>query len=155
MGESHLDLIARIHAGFDAQVRLAGSLDGRTVLVRGTSPAERSGLIDDLATCGARTVVSAHEAEALIAGTAATAEDVREAAALRLTILRSTDVTLIAATRRRLAERSDQAYRDAADRALADARRLVAQRERRAITTAVEQVGGGGMRTRGPADGSA
>ena len=55
----------------------------------------------------------------------------REAAALRLAILRTADVALIADTRRRIDRQREVAYREAVGRALADARRLVAQRDRR------------------------
>ena len=151
MADSHLDLIARIHAGFDAQTRLAASLHGRTVAVRGATAAERAALDEDLARCGATEVALLADAEALVAGSEATEDDAAEAATRRIAILRSADVALIAETRRRIARRSDRAYSEAVDRALADARRLVAQRDRRvAAATSTEPVApGGGMRTRG------
>ena len=151
MADSHLDLIARIHAGFDAQTRLAASLHGRTVAVRGATAAERAALDEDLARCGATEVARLDDAEALVAGSEATEDDAVEAATRRIAILRSADVALIAETRRRIARRSDRAYSEAVDRALADARRLVAQRDRRvAAATSTEPVApGGGMRTRG------
>jgi len=151
VADSHLDLIARIHAGFDAQTRLAASLHGRTVAVRGATAAERAALDEDLARCGATEVARLDDAEALVAGSEATEDDAVEAATRRIAILRSADVALIAETRRRIARRSDRAYSEAVDRALADARRLVAQRDRRvAAATSTEPVApGGGMRTRG------
>ena len=151
MADSHLDLIARIHAGFDAQTRLAASLHGRTVAVRGATALERAELDEDLARCGATEVALLADAEALVAGSEATEDDAAEAATRRIAILRSADVALIAETRRRIARRSDRAYSEAVDRALADARRLVAQRDRRvAAATSTEPVApGGGMRTRG------
>jgi len=151
VADSHLDLIARIHAGFDAQTRLAASLHGRTVAVRGATAAERAALDEDLARCGATEVALLADAEALVAGSEATEDDAVEAATRRIAILRSADVALIAETRRRIARRSDRAYSEAVDRALADARRLVAQRDRRvAAATSTEPVApGGGMRTRG------
>jgi hypothetical protein len=151
VADSHLDLIARIHAGFDAQTRLAASLHGRTVAVRGATAAERAALDEDLARCGATEVAGLDDAEALVAGSEATEDDAVEAVTRRIAILRSADVALIAETRRRIARRSDRAYGEAVDRALADARRLVAQRERRvAAAISTEPVApGGGMRTRG------
>jgi hypothetical protein len=151
VADSHLDLIARIHAGFDAQTRLAASLHGRTVAVRGATAAERAALDEDLARCGATEVALLDDAEALVAGSEATEDDAVEAATRRIAILRTADVALIAETRRRIARRSDRAYSEAVDRALADARRLVAQRDRRvAAATSTEPVApGGGMRTRG------
>jgi len=151
VADSHLDLIARIHAGFDAQTRLAASLHGRTVAVRGATAAERAALDEDLARCGATEVARLDDAEALVAGSEATEDDAVEAATRRIAILRSADVALIAETRRRIARRSDRAYSEAVDRALTDARRLVAQRDRRvAAATSTEPVApGGGMRTRG------
>ena len=52
---------------------------------------------------------------------------------------------------RRIERRSERAYEEAVDRALADARRLVAQRDRRVATAvAADPAGpGGGMRIRG------
>ena len=151
MADSHLDLIARIHAGFDAQTRLAASLHGRTVAVRGVTDAERAAVDHDLARCGATEVADLDDAQALVAGSATTESDALEAVALRIAILRTTDVALIADTRRRVARRSELAYAEAVDRALADARRLVAQRDRRvaAAVTAEPDGPSGGMRFRG------
>jgi hypothetical protein len=156
MAESHLDLIARIHAGFDAQERLARSLDGRTVVVRGVAQPELDAMEPDLVRCGATVVARMIDAEALVAGTEVTRSDVHEAAEQRLTILRATDVTVIADTRRRLDKRAEVAYRVAVGRALADARRLVAQRERRVAAGVVETAGPGrGMHIRAASDGFA
>ena len=156
MAESHLDLIARIHAGFDAQERLARSLDGRTVAVRGVPPDELDATRSDLARCGATTVDAMDAAEALVAGVEVTRSEVHEAAERRLAILRSADVTVIAGTRRRLEQRTELAYREAVDRALADARRLVAQRDRRVAAGVVDEPGPGrGMHIRAASDGSA
>src|SRR5258706_3959437 len=110
MAEGHLDLIARIHAGFDAHERLARSLDGRPVAVRGATPAERDTMEPDLATCGATVVDAMADAEALVAGTEVTRADVREATDCRRAILRVADVRLIATTRRRLERRTELAY---------------------------------------------
>jgi len=156
MAESHLDLIARIHAGFDAQERLAHSLDGRTVAVRGVPHDELDATRSDLARCGATAVDAMAAAEALVAGTEVTRSEVHEAAELRLAILRSADVKVIAGTRRRLEQRTELAYREAVGRALADARRLVAQRDRRVAAGTVEETGPGrGMHIRAASDGSA
>ena len=156
MSEGHLDLIARIHAGFDAQERLARSLDGRAVAVRGASPTELGTIEPDLARCGATVVAEIVDAEALVAGTGITRTEVREAADRRLAILRTTDVTLIATTRRRLDRQRELAYRESVGRALADARRLVAQRDRRVATGVTERVGQGrGLHIRAGSDGSA
>ncbi len=155
MAEGHLDLIARIHAGFDAQERLAHSLDGRTVAVRGATPGELGTMEPDLVRCGATVVEEMVDAEALVAGTAVTRTEVREAAERRLAILRATDVTVIADTRRRLERRTELAYREAVGRALADARRLVAQRDRRVAAGVVAQAGPGrGLHIRDGNDGS-
>ena len=149
MAEGHLDLIARIHAGFDAQERLARSLDGRTVAVRGVPDAELGTVQPDLARCGATVVDELADAEALVAGTEVTRTEVHEAAARRLAILRSADIAVIAGTRRRLDQRTEVAYREAVGRALADARRLVAQRDRRVAAGVVEPDGPGrGMHIR-------
>jgi hypothetical protein len=152
--DSHLDLIARIHAGFDAQTRLAASLTGRAVVVRGATPVELAALHDDLSRCGAHVVDELERAQALVAGAQATQEQALEAAALRIAILRTADVALIAETRRRIDRRTERAYEEAVDRALADARRLVAQRDRRVATavTAEPSWPGGGMRIRGGDD---
>ena len=151
---AHLDLIARIHAGFDAQTRLAASLDGRAVIVRGATAVELVALHDDLQRCGAHVVGQLERAQALIAGSAATQEQALEAVALRIAILRPADVALIADTRRRIERRSERAYEEAVDRALADARRLVAQRDRRVAAAATMDPAepGGGMRIRGGDD---
>lgn len=69
MAEGHLDLIARIHAGFDAQERLARSLYGRTIAVRGVPDTELDATWSDLARCGATAVDEMTAAEALVAGT--------------------------------------------------------------------------------------
>ena len=151
VADSHLDLIARIHAGFDAQARLAASLHGRTVAVRGATEVERAALDDDLARCGAIEVADASRAQALVAGSLATETDALEAVAERIAVLRTADVALIAETRRRIERRSERAYGEAVDRALADARRLVAQRDRRvaAAIHAEPAAPTGGMRIRG------
>jgi hypothetical protein len=151
VADTHLDLIARIHAGFDAQTRLAASLTGRAVVVRGATPVELVALHDDLQRCGAHVVGELDRAQALIAGSEATQEQALEAVALRIAILRPADIALIADTRRRIERRSERAYEEAVDRALADARRLVAQRDRRvaAAVTADPAGPGGGMRIRG------
>jgi hypothetical protein len=151
---AHLDLIARIHAGFDAQTRLAASLSGRAVVVRGATAVELVALHDDLQRCGAHVVAELEHAQALIAGSVATQEQALEAVALRIAILRPADVALIADTRRRIARRSERAYGEAVDRALADARRLVAERDRRVATafSADPAAPGGGMRIRGSDD---
>jgi hypothetical protein len=150
---AHLDLIARIHAGFDAQTRLAGSLSGRAVVVRGATAVELVALHDDLQRCGAHVVAELEHAQALIAGSAATQEQALEAVALRIAILRPADIALIADTRRRIARRSERAYGEAVDRALADARRLVAERDRRVATAVVaDPAAPGGMRIRGGDD---
>jgi hypothetical protein len=149
MAERHLDLIARIHAGFDAQERLARSLDSRTVAVRGVPDAQLATVHPDLVRCGATIVDDLADAEALVAGTEVTRTEVHEAAGLRLAILRSADIAVIAGTRRRLDQRTEVAYREAVGRALADARRLVAQRDRRAAAGVVEPDGPGrGMHIR-------
>jgi hypothetical protein len=156
MAEGHLDLIARIHAGFDAQERLARSLDGRTVAVRGVPGTELDATWSDLARCGATAVDDLVDAEALVAGTAVTRSEVHEAAERRLAILRSADVRVIADTRRRLEQRTELAYREAVGRALADARRLVAQRDRRVAAGIAEPAGPGrGMHIRAAGDSSA
>jgi hypothetical protein len=154
VADSHLDLIARIHAGFDAQTRLAASLHGRTVAVRGATDVERAALDDDLARCGATEVDDLADAQALVAGSAATESDAREAVARRIAIVRTPDVALIADTRARIARRSELAYTEAVDRALADARRLVAERDRRvaAALHADPVAPTGGMRIRGGDD---
>jgi hypothetical protein len=151
VADSHLDLIARIHAGFDAQTRLAASLHGRTVAVRGATDVELAALTDDLARCGATEVADLQDAEALVAGSIATESEALEAVARRIPILRATDVALIAETRSRVARRGEVAYSAAVDRALADARRLVAQRDRRvaAASHAGPVAPTGGMRIRG------
>jgi hypothetical protein len=155
MAESHLDLIARIHAGFDAQERLAHSLDSRTVAVRGATPDELDTVEPDLVRCGATVVEAIADAEALVAGTAVTRSEVAEAAARRLAVLRAADVKVIADTRRRLDRRTELAYREAVGRALADARRLVAQRDRRVAASVAEAAGPGrGLHIRAASDGS-
>ncbi len=156
MAEGHLDLIARIHAGFDAQERLARSLDGRTVAVRGVPGTELDATWSDLARCGATAVDEMTAAQALVAGTEVTRGEVHEAAERRLAILRSADVRVIADTRRRLEQRTELAYREAVGRALADARRLVAQRDRRVAAGVIEAADPGrGMHIRAASDGSA
>ncbi len=156
MSEGHLDLIARIHAGFDAQERLARSLTGRAVAVRGASIGEAGAIEPDLVQCGARVVEEIADAEALVAGTEITRGDLREAAGLRLAILRASDVTLIATTRRRLERQRELAYRETVGRALADARRLVAQRDRRVAAGVTEPATPGrGLHIRAGSDGSA
>ena len=156
MSEGHLDLIARIHAGFDAQERLARSLDGRAVAVRGASPTELDAIEPDLVRCGATVVERIADAEALVAGTEITRTEVRAAADLRLAIVRTSDVALIATTRRRLDRQRELAYRESVGRALADARRLVAQRDRRVATGVTEPVAGGrGLHIRAGSDESA
>jgi hypothetical protein len=156
MSEGHLDLIARIHAGFDAQERLARSLDGRAVAVRGASPTERDQVEPDLEQCGATVVDEIVDAEALVAGPGIARCDLREAAGLRIAILRTTDVTLIATTRRRLDRQRELAYHESVGRALADARRLVAQRDRRVAAGITEPVAPGrGLHIRGGSDDSA
>ena len=155
MADSHLDLIARIHAGFDAQTRLAASLHGRTVAVRGATDVERAALDDDLARCGATEVDDLADAQALVAGSAATRSPTRSRPSRggsRSSAL--ADVALIADTRARIARRSELAYGEAVDRALADARRLVAQRDRRVAAALYPEpvAPTGGMRIRGGDD---
>jgi hypothetical protein len=156
MSEGHLDLIARIHAGFDAQERLAASLEGRPVAVRGASPTELDAIEPDLVSCGATIVAEIVDAQALVAGTGITRTDVRETADRRLAILRTTDVALIATTRRRVDRQRELAYRESVGRALADARRLVAQRDRRVAAGVTEPVAPGrGLHIRAGSDESA
>jgi hypothetical protein len=156
MSEGHLDLIARIHAGFDAQERLARSLVGRAVAVRGASPTELDGIEPALQLCGATVVAAITDAAALVAGTQIGRDDLREAAGLRIAILRTSDVTLIATTRRRIDRQREAAYRESVGRALADARRLVAQRDRRVAAGVTEPVAPGrGLHIRAGSDGSA
>ena len=156
MSEGHLDLIARIHAGFDAQERLARSLTGRAVAVRGASPTEQGALEPDLVMCGATVVAAIADAEALVAGAQIARDDLREAAGLRLAILRTSDVALIATTRRRIERQRETAYRESVGRALADARRLVAQRDRRVAAGVTEPiVPGRGLHIRAGSDESA
>ncbi len=62
---------------------------------------------------------------------------------------------MIADTRRRLEHRAETAYREAVGRALADARRLVAQRDRRVAAGVAGETGlGRGMHIRAASDGS-
>jgi hypothetical protein len=119
--------------------------------VRGATDVERAALGDDLARCGATEVTDLRQAQALVAGSAATEAEALEAVAQRIAILRTADVALIAETRRRLARRGERAYDEAVDRALADARRLEAQRDRRvaAAGNAATAAPTGGMRSRG------
>ena len=113
-------------------------------------------MASDLARCGATEVDEVVDAEALVAGTEVTRSEVHEAADRHLAILRSTDVAVIAGTRRRLEQRTELAYREAVGRALADARRLVAQRDRRVAAGVADEAGPGrGMHIRTPSDGSA
>ena len=132
MSEGHLDLIARIHAGFDAQERLARSLDGRTVAVRGASPTELDAIDADLARCGAMVVADARRrARRWWPDRRSTRDRRARGRGRRIAILRTTDVTLIANTGGGIERQRELAYREAVGRALADARRLVAQRDRR------------------------
>jgi hypothetical protein len=106
--------------------------------------------------CGATVVDEIVDAEALVAGPGIARGDLREAAGLRIAILRTTDVTLIATTRRRLDRQRELAYRESVGRALADARRLVAQRDRRVAAGITEPVAPGrGLHIRGGSDDSA
>ena len=146
--ESYVSAIAKLHAGYEAELALAGSLDGRMVAVRGCTIEEWVELKPLLETCGANTVrVLLPEVSALVIGTRVMPGDVTAAQERGIALLRRHDIAVIAAVCVRVRERSDRASREAVDRALDHARRSsLAQEARRA--EAVEQGRSSGLHVR-------
>jgi hypothetical protein len=127
-----VDLIARIHAGFEAERVLADCLDGRTVAVRGLTGDEAVTVERQLEACGAEIGrMVGPETWALVAGSQATSEDHVAASNRALAILTPDDVALIHTAMQRVRRLDERAFRAAVDRALADARRAVSDREKR------------------------
>ena len=132
--DSYVSAIARIHAGYEAEQALAGSLDGRMVAVRGCTIEEWVELKPLLEICGADIVrVLLPDVSALVIGTRVMPADVTAAQERGLALLRRHDIAVIATVCGRVRERSEKASREAVDRALDHARRSALAQEARRV----------------------
>lgn len=144
---TYVDLIARIHAGFEAERVLADCLDGRTVAVRGLTAEEAAAVERQIEACGGDIGrMIGPETAALVAGSEATTEDYVAASNRALAILSPRDLSIIHTARLRVRRHDERAFREGVDRALADARRAVNDRERRILRPVSDSPRYGGLR---------
>ncbi len=143
---TYVDLIARIHAGFEAERVLADCLDGRTVAVRGLTPAEMAAVERQIEACGADIGrMIGPETAALIAGSDATSDDFVAASNRAMAVLSPSDLALIHTACQRVRRHDERAFRESVDRALADARRVITNRERRHLRPVADSPRYGGL----------
>ncbi len=149
MADGYLALISRIHAGFNANRRLATLLDGRLVAVLGATAAEWAELEPHLASCGADVVADlGPDVAAVIAGSAVTEDDLVAAAVMDVAVLRPADVALLVHARRKVAEQDGRLYDEALERVRNEGRLMAATRERRARETVEQPTSERGMHIR-------